>query len=438
MQVKPFLHNTQVFGLVKTNYKLKDLQDITLLLQKKGTFNFPALENGLFPAAIVEVHTEYSGYAAVWLRENIYVAHSHYVLGETDIAIKNAKCLMQYFQKHQNRFENIINAQVDPKCVMERPHVRFNGENLEEINQPWEHAQNDALGYFLWFYCKLISEKLLEPNQHDVETLALFPLYFDAVSYWKDEDSGHWEETRKVEASSIGAVVAGLKALKELNMEISLLSHCYQYKNKFITIELLNTLIQKGLNALEEILPWESKPKRRYDSALLFLIYPLQVINDEKANEIVADVINNLQGEYGIRRYLRDSFWCRDYEDIPENIRTSIFTEREQWLKENGRGLRDAEEAQWCIFDSIISVIFGMKFQKTRQAEFLEKQVFYLNRSLGQLTATDFKLGGFKCPELYYLKGEDYIPNDATPLLWTQANFRTALEIMKQNLNYLS
>jgi phosphorylase kinase alpha/beta subunit len=204
---------------------------------------------------------------------------------------------------------------------------------LEEINQPWEHAQNDALGYFLWFYCKLISEKLLEPNQHDVETLALFPLYFDAVSYWKDEDSGHWEETRKVEASSIGAVVAGLKALKELNMEISLLSHCYQYKNKFITIELLNTLIQKGLNALEEILPWESKPKRRYDSALLFLIYPLQVINDEKANEIVADVINNLQGEYGIRRYLRDSFWCRDYEDIPENIRTSIFTEREQWLK---------------------------------------------------------------------------------------------------------
>lgn len=434
----PLLHNSEIARLVKTDYKLKDLHDISLLLQQKGTLAFPALDNGLFPAAIVADSTEYTGYAAVWVRDNVYVAHSHYVFGEIDIAIRNVKCLMQYFKKHKIRFENIINAQVNPNHVMERPHIRFNGKDLEEINQPWEHAQNDALGYFLWFYCKLIGDKVLEVNQDDIETLALFPFYFEAVSYWEDEDSGHWEETRKVESSSIGVVVAALKALKQLNMESSNVSHYCRYKNKLITIELLDRLIQKGLDALNKILPSECiqvGKERRYDAALLFLIYPLQILNDEVADRIVADVINNLQGEYGIPRYLGDSFWCRDYEDIPENIRTSISTEREQWLKENGRALREGEEAQWCIFDPIISTIFGIKFLKNQRAEFLEKQIFYLNRSLGQITAEDFKLGGFKCPELYYLKEGNYVPNDATPLLWTQANLCIALRIMEQSLN---
>ena len=42
------------------------------------------------------------------------------------------------------------------------------------------------------------------------------PLYFQAIRYWQDEDSGHWEERRKIEASSIGAVVAGLRELRLL------------------------------------------------------------------------------------------------------------------------------------------------------------------------------------------------------------------------------
>jgi hypothetical protein len=434
----PVLHNSQVAQLVKDRYELKDLQNISLLLSEKEVFKFPALDNGLFPAAIVAASTEYTGYSAVWVRDNIYVAYSHYILGEIEIALKAVNCLMKYFQKHRIRFENIINSNTDPKNVMERPHIRFNGENLDEINQSWEHAQNDALGYFLWFFCKLISDKVLHPSQQDIETLALFPLYFEAVSYWQDEDSGHWEETRKIEASSIGVVVASLKALKQLSMEPSFISHCFKYGDRLVTIDLLDDLIHQGVGALNRILPSESIQsglERRYDSALLFLIYPLQVVDDAMSNQIVSDVIDNLQGQYGIPRYLGDSFWCRDYEGIPENIRTSISTEREQWLTDNRRALRSGEEAQWCIFDPIISTIFGVKFQKTKQTECLEKQTFYFNRSLGQLTADDFKIGGFKCPELYYLKGTDYVPNDATPLLWTQANLRIALKTMEQSLS---
>lgn len=437
----PCIHNHEVARLIKKQYELADLERIVSLLQNRGTLDFPTLDNGLFPAAIVSDSTQYTGYAAVWVRDNIYVAQAHYLAGEITTALKCVRCLMQYFKKHRHRLEKIINGEVDPDNVMQRPHVRFNGEDLTEIDQNWQHAQNDALGYFLWFYCRLIGDRILQTSSEELEILSLFPLYFDAIAYWQDEDSGHWEEDRKISASSIGVVVASVQSFKKLFTEYDLIADYYRSTNKSVSLELLDNLIAKGTNVLKTILPAECiqpETARRYDSALLFLIYPLDVLDDAESNRIIEDVINNLQGDYGISRYPDDSFWCRDYTDLPENIRTSISTEREQWLRQRGRALKQGEEAQWCIFDPIVSAIYGVRFQKTQQLEYLKRQTFYLNRSLGQLTAADSQLGGFKCPELYYLKQDKYLPNDATPLLWTQANLYTALKIMEQSLSFNS
>jgi hypothetical protein len=435
------LKSNAVSEFIKDPYAVKDLELITNFLQERETFLFPALGNGLFPAAIVEASTEYTGYAAVWIRDNVFVAYAHYIIGETEIAIKTMTCLLQYFREYKNRFEDVINATTDPENVMSRPHVRFNGDALEEINQIWQQAQNDALGYFLWFFCKIVDDGILDLTKQDADILSLFPFYFKAISYWNDEDSGHWEEDRKIEASSIGIVIASLKSLRNLIMNSCSSSFCLQYEGQLVTVELLDDLIQKGTNALNIILPSECiqiGKERRYDAALLFLVYPMQIVNDEMADQIVADVVNNLQREHGILRYLGDSFWCHDYNEIPEEIRTSISAEREQWLMENRHSFHPATEAQWCIFDPILSIIFGLKYQKSSQSEFLTQQTFYLNRSLGQLTDDNFKSGGLKCPELYYLKGSEYIPNDATPLLWTQANLRIALMVMKQSLEIVN
>src|SRR5262249_26983261 len=109
------------------------------------------------------------------------------------------------------RFEAIVSGAVDPDDVMRRPHVRFDGERIAEIaGQKWAHAQNDALGYFLWLCSKLGAAGAMTLDEQGARTLALFPAYFRAIRYWQDEDSGHWEEVRKREASSIGTVVAGL------------------------------------------------------------------------------------------------------------------------------------------------------------------------------------------------------------------------------------
>jgi phosphorylase kinase alpha/beta subunit len=349
---------------------------------------------------------------------------------------------MTYFRKQQKRFIDIIEQKVDPQDPMNRPHIRFNGNSLEEIDQIWGHAQNDALGYFLWLYCKLATQEVLIPKPEDMDILALFPLYFKAIRYWEDEDSGHWEEVRKINASSIGVVVAGLKELAELLRSLPWSLEC-RYKDRPVAAEFVDELIQRGTAAMYGILPAEcvqADPlkSRRYDAALLFLIYPVQVIEKEAmADQILRDVTDNLQGDYGIRRYLGDSYWAPDYKKkLPPEGRTIDFSEdigaRDALLPKKG------EEAQWCIFDPIISVIFGIKFQKTRKEEYLDKQTLYLNRSLGQITSKDSGVPEFKCPELYYLENGRYVPNDHVPLLWTQANLMLSLRIVEQSLRLLS
>jgi hypothetical protein len=429
-------HNEKILDFIKYRYSLEDIQRLSAFLSENLVLRFSHLENGLFPAALVSNETEYTGYANVWIRDNVYLAYSHYIVGQTAIAVKNIKTLMNYFQKFQRRFINIIEGQVNPENIMERPHIRFEGRTLTEIDQVWEHAQNDALGYFLWFYCRLAREKYFQLSPQYLETIALFPLYFQAIRYWQDEDSGHWEETRKIEASSIGVVVAGLRELKRLLTETGI---NLTAENRTITPAFLADLIEIGEQALYQILPAECLqpvPRARsYDAALLFLIYPLQVVETNIADRILYNVIAHLQGDYGIRRYLGDSFWCRDYRLIPPEIRTTVSTERESWLQEQGRGLNLGEEAQWCIFDPIISAIFALKFQSTGQEKYLNLQTHYFNRSLGQITGKDSPPGEFKCPELYYLEQGKYFPNDATPLLWTQANLQIALELIKKSLS---
>jgi hypothetical protein len=85
------------------------------------------------------------------------------------------------------------------------------------------------------------------------------------------------------------------------------------------------------------------------------------------------------------------------------------------------------EEAQWCIFDPIVSVIAGRRYLKAGDPADLDRQVHHLNRSLGQLTGRNCPQGELLCLEAYYLQYGRYVPNDNVPLLWTQANLRLAL-----------
>lgn len=130
---------------------------------------------------------------------------------------------------------------------------------------------------------------------------------------------------------------------------------------------MLEPLIERGMGSLGKILPSEcTQPdpskQRCYDAALLFLIYPLQIVEGQLADRIRADVIAHLQGQAGIRRYLGDSYWAPDYKKkIKPEERTADVSDdlssRNLLLPAVG------QEAQWCLFDPNISCIFGQKIQ---------------------------------------------------------------------------
>lgn len=432
------INNQQLKTLVKPEYSPDELQAISSFLEKKGTLTFASLPNGLFPAAALSGKKSYTGYSYVWVRDNVHIAHAHFRVGRTDVAIRNLRALMEYFTKYRHRFLDIISGAADPNIPMNRPQIRFNGESLEEVNEKWAHAQNDALGYFLWMFCKLANEEALTPSREELETLILFPTYFAVIRYWQDEDSGHWEEARKIEASSIGAVVAGLAEFKKLQ-DSSVIPNAVGTNSaaNMVDPNMIDPLIKRGRDALNQILPSECiQPdpgkRRRYDAALLFLVYPLQIVEGEMADQIVHDVIANLQGEIGVRRYLGDSYWAPDYKKkLKPAARTADVSDdpsaRDRLLSAPG------EEAQWCIFDPIISCIFGMKFKSTSSSDDLATQTAYLNRSFGQITAAGQPtLPPFRCPELYYLESGHFVPNDHVPLLWTQANLMLSMKLMEE------
>jgi hypothetical protein len=431
--------NQQLNALIKPGYSLAEIRAISAFLENMGTLTFASLPNGLFPAAALGGESSYTGYSYVWVRDNIHIAHAHFRMGRTGVAVRNLRTLMRYFIKHKERFLDIIEGSADANSPMNRPHIRFDGNSLEEVKEKWAHAQNDALGYFLWMFSKLVNEGALTPVADELNMLALFPRYFEAIRYWQDEDSGHWEEARKISASSIGVVVAGLTEFGKLLPNAGPLR---DPRGTLITTEklepLVEMMIERGHAALREILPSECiQPdpfkQRRYDAALLFLMYPLQIVEGQIADRILTDVITRLQGEAGIRRYLGDSYWAPDYKKkLKPAERTADVSDD---LSSRNRLLPGVgQEAQWCIFDPSISCIFGLKFKSTRLPEYLAKQTEYLNRSLGQITAADqTDVPAFRCPELYYLEAGRYVPNDHVPLLWTQANLMLAIKLMEDN-----
>jgi len=393
------------------------------------------LENGLYPAAVVsETERAYSGYAYIWVRDNIMIPHCQFELMNFKSVQKTLNTLIEYFLKYRHRFTDIIEGRADYNNPMLRPHVRFEGHHLEENNQKWAHAQNDALGYFLWLTCKAAQKGVLPLSKATLKLLALFPLYLEAIRYWQDKDSGHWEEVRKVEASSIGTVIAGLKELKLLLSIYQEAEVNCSYKQKVVTTDYLAEIIEEGEKELQKILPFESinfslKEPKKYDSALLFLIYPLNVVSGTTADQILLNVQTHLQGEYGIKRYLGDSYWCEDYKKkLKEEERTVDFSED---IERRDALLEKGTEAQWCIFDPIISIIYGKKYIQTRHPKWLHMQTYYFNRSLGQVTGEDCPFGPFLCPESYYIENGRYVPNDITPLAWTQANLRLAFHYME-------
>ena len=63
---------------------------------------------------------------------------------------------------------------------------------------------------------KLANQAGFSLDATEREMFAVLVRYLGAIQFWKDRDSGAWEESRKINSSSVGAVTAGLLEMDQL------------------------------------------------------------------------------------------------------------------------------------------------------------------------------------------------------------------------------
>jgi GH15 family glucan-1,4-alpha-glucosidase len=416
--------------LIKDQYTGQDLASIKEVLNAHKAHQITPVAHGLFAASASQPGDSLTGYQNVWVRDNIIVANSFRLRGIMEPAIACIKGLTRFFERQRNRFEEIISdrEQLLKVNVNRRPHIRFSAATLDELPEKWAHAQNDALGQALWFRFVLANAGTLPVTPDEWKVYELFPAYFAAIGYWHDQDSGAWEEGLKINNSSVGAVVAGLEELqRHLNGALAK-KELRPKKLAELDKQKLAELIAKGRERLDTTLPFESPPERLVDGALLSLIHPLGAVTSRHMQDAILDLVQaRLSGNVGIKRYAGDSYFCQDYDQwfAPDQMCVDFS----DGLAFRNAFLRPECEAQWCIFDPLLSIIYGERYlSDCADRKSFEKQIYYFNRSLRQVTEKG------ECPELYYLKNGKYVPNAHTPLAWTQANQALALHLMEKSV----
>jgi len=320
---------------------------------------------GLFLASDQAVTT---GYDKAWIRDNVYEALAFEYAGEWDVVEKDYHTLLDIFDTHIDKINWATTNK--PFESWQFIHARYNPETLEEFWESWGNKQHDAIGAVLYkladFEQKGHSMLRGDKDRRTVQTLIY---YICNVEYWHDADNGMWEEAEEVHASSIGAVLAGLKKWQEVGgMDVD------------------QDAVDRGQAALDALLPRESETKFT-DLALLSLIYPYNVVDAKMAETIVENLVYHLAKDKGVLRYKFDQY----YNANPDGY---------------------SEEAEWCFGLSWLAICYQQLGASAKAKEYLDKA-----------TATVTKDG--KIPELYFSHSSE--ANENTPLGWSESMYVAAL-----------
>ena len=340
--------------------EIKHHLDVVRSLQK---------QSGVFTAS---AHDVQSGYDKAWLRDIYFITLGFLETGEIEVVQKAAKALLSVFVKHQDKINWAIEHK--PHYAWQYIHARFHPETFEEYWEEWGNSQNDAVGEVLNIIAELeLRGASIVETDDERKMVQKIIDYLVALEYWHDADNGIWEENMEVHASSIGAVVAGLKKAAQVD---------------WLTVP--DDAITLGEDALRNLLPRESETKFS-DLALLSLIYPFAVTTEEETKEILKNVEYHLTKEKGVIRYKLDRY---------HNFNKDGYS----------------EEAEWCFGLSWLAIIYAERGEK-------EKAYYYLRKAKATVTPAGL------VPELYYSNTDK--PNENTPLGWAESMYVVALKKVK-------
>lgn len=329
-------------------------------------------ESGLFSASSKNIST---GYDKSWLRDNFYECLAFEIINDWDTVEKTYKAILEIFLKHEYKIDAAIAKK--PQHRHEYIHARFHPLKFDEFWEEWGNKQNDSIGAILFKIGELEHhhKRTILRNPNHVRIVNKLVKYLESIRYWEDCDSGMWEENEEVHTSSVGACVAGLESINNLE-----------------SINVPQDLIDKGKETLNNLLPRESKSKF-VDLSLLSLIYPYNIVNEEQRKEILQNVEYLLLRDKGVIRYKNDHY----YNKNPDGY---------------------SEEAEWTFGLSWLAIIYEKLGNKKKAEYFISKML---------QTATPKGV-----PELYYSHTET--PNENTPLGWSESLFIVALHNINKKI----
>lgn len=317
--------------------------------------------SGLYTASTGEHYSNY-----VWIRDTYYQTKPN-LNKNPEAYIQTYRSLLDYHKglnyHYENKVDNLIRRPF-PLNNIRFIHPRFY-PNLLEITGDWGNLQLDAIGYFFLGISEGIRSGLsIIRDDSDVDIINKLIKVLLKIKYWTIADNGIWEESEEVHASSIGAVVSGLKALDEI---------------EFIVPQ---KLISEGEKVLNKILPMESTTKE-VDLSLLTLMYPFNIVSEENKSIILSNIHEKLERNNGVCRYIGDKYY---------NI---------------------SGEAEWTFGFSYLSIIY----MDNNQIDLAEK---YINKILSTIDNEG------NIPELFF--SNTTTPNDNNPLGWSVAMAILAIE----------
>lgn len=328
------------------------------------------LENNLYRASLS------SEYNFIWLRDSAYIVLP-YLNKENSHYVDTYHAILDILKRYKYKLK--IHTYQKPIYKHEYLHPRYTIDGYE-VNAEWGNIQHDATAIIIWGIAQGIKHgKKIIRDDEDLEIIQMLVDYLECCEYWQDCDHGLWEEQPEIHASSIGACVAGLKSVSNI-------------------VKVKDELIQKGIDALNSLLPRESITKD-VDAALLSLIYPFNIVNKEMAQTIINNVENGLLRENGAIRYKYDSYFST--------------LDTEEYGRYQPKEFYDQSEMQWTMFVPWLALCHLEIGNIEKAKEYIEK------------TEELFDENGY-LPEGYMADGKS-CPNN--PLGWSHA-----MHILSMNL----
>ncbi len=286
-------------------------------LIKKVLLNRQHPISGLMPASTaVNAHGNYTD---AWVRDNVYSIMAVWGLGLAyrkldwdqgrtyeleQSVVKTMRGLLYAMMRQSNKVERFKRTQ-SPADALHAKYETGTG-NCVVGDHEWGHLQLDATSLYLLMLAQMTASGLSVLYTIDEVNFVQNLVYYIGRAY-RTPDYGIWERGNKINrgdtelnASSVGMAKAALEALSGLDM--------FGVRGSQASVlHVLSDEIARSRITLESLLPWESSSKE-VDSALLSIVgFPAFAVEDEElADRTRARVVDQLQGNYGCKRFLRD------------------------------------------------------------------------------------------------------------------------------------